>query len=128
MTDKEHEKLKRNGYNQEYSSSYKSGHRRGVCIFISSRVCFEMLRTIKDGEGRYVLVIGRLEGVLVTLFNFYAPPGSDWGFYKNFFDLMTIEREGLLVAGGDLNQRPNPYLDSSGNTFQKNIICKKICK
>lgn len=30
LIDKEHEKLKRSGYNQEFSSSYKTGHRRGV--------------------------------------------------------------------------------------------------
>lgn len=67
LTDKEHEKLKRRGYNQEFSSSYKSGRRRGVSILISSRISFEMLKIIKDKEGRYVLVIGRLEGELVSL-------------------------------------------------------------
>ncbi|KAG1928318.1 hypothetical protein F2P79_023722 [Pimephales promelas] len=35
LTDKEHEKLKRMGYNQEFSSSYKLGRRRGVSILIS---------------------------------------------------------------------------------------------
>ncbi|KAJ0000416.1 hypothetical protein NQD34_012258 [Periophthalmus magnuspinnatus] len=99
MNDKEHEKLKRYGYNQEFSSSYGAGHRRGVCILISNRISFEMLKTIKDAEGRYILVTGRLEGILVTLINIYAPPGSDWAFFKHIFDLVTTESEGVLMGG-----------------------------
>lgn len=37
VTEKEHGKLNRNGFNRIFSSSYKSGHRRGVAILISGR-------------------------------------------------------------------------------------------
>lgn len=40
-TENEHAKLKRNGYNQIFSASYKSGHRRGVAILISGKNSFE---------------------------------------------------------------------------------------
>lgn len=70
----EHEKLKRMGFSKVYYSSYKSGHRRGVAILLSHRVPFEHLSEIKDKEGRYLLISGKIEGVQITLLNVYAPP------------------------------------------------------
>lgn len=37
------EKLKRMGFSRLYSSSYKSGHRRGIATLISQKVSFEHL-------------------------------------------------------------------------------------
>lgn len=76
LSEKEHEKLKRNGFNQVFFSSYNKGHRRGVATLISGKVTFEKLSEISDKQGRYVLIKGRLEGELVTILNVYAPPGS----------------------------------------------------
>ena len=73
-------------------------------------------------------MIGRLEGELVSLINVYAPPGSDWFFFKQVFDLLTTDGVGMLIGGGDLNQRLNAQLDSSGKAQQKNAIVKKIKK
>lgn len=128
FSDKEHVKLKRSGYNKEFSSSYKSGHRRGVSILISNKVKFEKLKTITDKEGRYVFVIGRLEGELVSLLNVYAPPGSDWDLFKYIFDMVATQGEGILIGGGDFNQRLNSELDTSGKPQQKNTVGKKINK
>lgn len=114
LTEKEHGKLKRNGYNQVYAASYKSGHRRGVAILISTQIPFQKQSVISDKEGRYVWVKGRVEGVLISLLNIYAPPGSDWSFYRQMFDLMASEGDGVLIAGGDLNQRLDPLLDTTG--------------
>ena len=125
---KEHEKLKRSGFIQEFSASYKLGRRRGVSILISNKINFEQLKTLKDKEGRYVLVKGRLEGELVSLLNIYAPPGSDWGFYKHIFDLVSTQGEGILIGGGDLNQRLNPEMDTSGKTHQNNNTGRKISR
>lgn len=126
LTENEHEKLKRKGYNQIFSASYKSGHRRGVAILISGSISFEEVAVVGDKEGRYILVKGRLEGELVTLLNVYAPPGSNWLFYRQMFDLMTSEVEGVLIGGGDLNQRLNPHLDSTGGGIQQTGISKKF--
>ncbi len=108
LMEKEHAKLKRNGYNQIFSASYKTGHRRGVAIIISGKISFEKISVMGDREGRYIMVKGKLEGEEVTFLNIYAPPGSDWRFYRQMFDLMTSEAEGILIAGGDLNQRLSP--------------------
>lgn len=116
----EHEKLKRMGFSKVYYSSYKSGHRRGVAILISQRVTFEQLSEIKDKEGRYLLVSGKIEGVQITLLNVYAPPGSDVFFYRKMFDLM-IEATGIVICGGDWNIRLNPKIDSSKESTQMSL-------
>lgn len=67
----------------------------------------------KDKEGRYIFIKGYLEGALTTIINVYAPPGSEWKFYELIFELITVEAEGILILGGDLNIRLNPSLDSS---------------
>lgn len=81
---------------------------------------------ISDKEGRYVWVKGRVEGVLISLLNIYAPPGSDWSFYRQMFDLMASEGDGVLIAGGDLNQKLYPLLDTTGREVKKNGIPNKI--
>lgn len=127
MSDSEAGKLKRMGFKYVFSSNYKNGHRRGVAILISGNVQYENVSEIKDKEGRYIMIRGRLEGTLVTLFNIYAPPGSKWEFYRQMFDLMAVETQGILVCGGDLNVRLNPKLDSTGgNLAHSNTISRKI--
>lgn len=77
LTDLEHEKLKRWKFNQ-YSSSCRQGSKRGVAMLISSKLNFECIYEKKDTNGRFVLVRGYIQGVLITLLYVYAPPGSEW--------------------------------------------------
>jgi len=70
----EHEKLKKMGFRNTFFSSCKKGKRRGVAILISNAVKFELISQISDGEGRFVLVKGKIDQKEVTLFNVYAPP------------------------------------------------------
>ena len=77
----EHDKLKRYGYRHVYSGLFRGGPRRGVTIMISNQLQFEYEKEIRDGEGRYIIVKGKLDNVKVTLVNVYAPPDCD----KNFF-------------------------------------------
>lgn len=44
LTEQEHAKLRRQGFNQVFSTSYNSGRRRGVATLISAKVVFEKLR------------------------------------------------------------------------------------
>lgn len=70
----EHEKLRRMGFSKAFSSSYKTGHRRGVATLISHKIPFELISENKDKEGRYLQTTGKIDGTLITLFNLYAPP------------------------------------------------------
>ncbi len=77
LSEIEHEKLKRGSFKHVFYSSYKSGHRRGSAILVSNQVQYEHILEVKDKEGRYVMITGRIDGLMVTLFSIYAPPGSD---------------------------------------------------
>lgn len=72
----EHEKLRKLGFQNTYYSSHKSAHRRGVAILIPNAVNFEFISEVKDKEGRFVLIKGKLDNQEVTLLNVYAPPGA----------------------------------------------------
>lgn len=56
---------------------------------------------VDDGE-RFIKISGRIEGPGITLLNVYAPPGSDWLFYRQVFDLM-VNSQGVIICGGDFN-------------------------
>lgn len=113
LKEAEHTRLKRMGFKYQFGSSYTAGHRRGVAILISSRISFELTFEKKDKEGRYILIRGILGGVLVTILNVYAPPNSDWDFFRFIFDLIITESQGILICGGDFNIILNSKLDSS---------------
>lgn len=113
LNDKEHEKLRTFGFSSVFFSSYKSGHRRGVAILISNKLNFEKISEMGDKEGRYILVKGKIYENSVTFLNVYAPPGSDFSFFQKITSIMTMQTEGFLICGGDLNIRLKPKLDSS---------------
>ena len=54
---------------------------------------------VDDGE-RFIKISGRIEGPGITLLNVYAPPGSDWLFYRQVFDLM-VNSQCVIICGGD---------------------------
>ena len=126
LSDVEHAKLNKSGFKHVYSSSYKSGPRRGVAILISRTVNYEHISEIKDKEGRFILIIGKIEGTIVSLLNVYAPPGSDWSFYKQIFHIMVTKSQGILLNAGDYNFRLKPHLDASGGNPEPTPIAKKV--
>uniref|UniRef100_A0AAX7VBZ1 exodeoxyribonuclease III n=1 Tax=Astatotilapia calliptera TaxID=8154 RepID=A0AAX7VBZ1_ASTCA len=103
LPQQEHEKLKRFGYKNTYYNSYRQSQKRGVAILIANSVQFECHKEVSDKEGRYLLIKGKLENKLVTLVNIYAPPGSKKSDYKDLFNLVTQESEGLVICAGDYN-------------------------
>lgn len=127
MTGKDHVKLKRQGFKHVFASSNGSKHTRGVAILISGRLTYEHICTVSDKEGRFIMLKGRVDGNLFTLYNAYIPPGSEPDFYVRILDKIATETQGALICGGDFNITLNPRLDSSGTrTSQNQKITKKI--
>ena len=126
LDEREHNKLVKGGFKHISSSSYQHGPRRGVAILISRTISYEHISEIKDKKGRFVMVICKIEGVLMTLLNIYAPPGSEWPFYKSLFDLMVTQSQGILICAGDLNQRLQPHLDASAGDTGPKPLTRKI--
>ena len=60
LSQQEHSKLGSFGYKNAFYSTFKNGPKRGVAILISNYVNFEFIKEIRDKEGRYVIVKGKL--------------------------------------------------------------------
>ncbi len=125
MGQAEHTKLKRMGFKYVFCSSVKSKHKGGGAILISCALNYEHISEISDGEGRFVSVTGRIKGSEITILNVYAPPRSDWLFYRSICDLM-VDSQGMVVCGGDFNIRLNPKLDFSSPSRQNSPLISKV--
>lgn len=77
MSNEEHNKLKRFGYSNSFFSACKNSRKRGVAIMVSNSLNFDLIKAEGDKEGRYVLVKGKLDNILVTFACIYIPPESD---------------------------------------------------
>ncbi len=127
LSQEEHAKFKKLGYRNSFSSSFGQTHKRGVAILISNTVKFELIKEIGDKEGRYIMIKGKLENQLVTLFNVYAPPESGKTFFGKIFDLINLETEGTLICGGDFNVVLNYKLDTTSEKGSKNLTYIPLC-
>lgn len=72
LSNSEHKKLRREWVEVVYSASCKSGKKRGVAILINKSVYFTLKKEVID-DGRYVLVVGSISGIELTLLNIYGP-------------------------------------------------------
>ena len=126
LSDSEHAKLNKYGFGHVFFSSHASGRRRGVATLISNTVNYEHMSEYKDREGRFVMVTGKIEGIVTTFLNVYAPPGSDWSLYKHIIDLMTTKSQGILICGGDFNIRLNPKIDSSNGKSDARNLSRRL--
>uniref|UniRef100_A0A8C6S8Y0 exodeoxyribonuclease III n=1 Tax=Neogobius melanostomus TaxID=47308 RepID=A0A8C6S8Y0_9GOBI len=106
------QKLKKDIKGQLFYSALEVS-KRGVVIIIKSNINFEKEEVWIDKEGRYVMVIGKIESIQVTLLNVYYPPEQDATFMKQLIDIVVTKSKGVVIAGGDLNLTMNPKLDSS---------------
>ena len=109
----EHEKLKRFGYTNTFYSTFKTGRKRGVAILLHNSINFELIKEIRDREGRYILVQGKIENHLTTLISVYLPPLSDKYTIKKILYLINTESQGTLICAGDFNMVMNSNLDTT---------------
>lgn len=97
---------------------------------LSSVLHYEQIAEHKDKESRFVLTTGKIDDILITLINVYAPPGSDWTFYRHIFEKTVTKCQGVLICTGDFNVRSNPNLDLSNgkSNTKKSVKESEICE
>ena len=95
---------------------------------LPNSVNFELIKEETDGEGRYVMVKGRIDSVLVSLINIYAPPESDRTFLKSIFDKIESVSEGIEVCAGDWNIILNYNMDTTSSRRHKHNLSKSLNK
>lgn len=113
LSEMEHLKLKREWVDQVYSSSFGNKKKRGVAILFSKAMCYNNEKTFQDKEGRYVMVVGTIRGIKITIVNIYAPNEDCPLFFKKIAALVADKSEGILLIGGDFNCILNTKLDRS---------------
>lgn len=126
LTKAEHEKLKKFGYKNTFYSSYTNARKRGVAILMSNVIKFECIKEIKDKEGTYIIVKGKIDQIMITLVNIYAPPGSNKDYFESLFDTIALEAEGICICGGDLNVLMDHDMDTTSLKRNKKSIIKLV--
>lgn len=125
LSEKEHLKLRREWVDQQYSSSYHNGRKRGVTIIFNKSIYFSHEKKFCDKEGRYVMVIGSIGGIKITLLNLYAPNEDNPNFFKKMASLIADKAEGIILIGGDFNCVLRAAVDrlpaGSGSKSQKSL-------
>ena len=100
LSKQEHDNLKKFGYKNTFFSAFEKGCKRGVAILISNSLHFQVTKVLKDKEGRYIIVKGKIENNVVTLINVYVPPGTDKSFLQQLFETIALESEETLLCWG----------------------------
>lgn len=67
LSEIEHLKLKREWVDQVYGASCRKKKKRGVAILFSTSVYYNNESIFQDEEGRYVMVIGTIGGIKITI-------------------------------------------------------------
>lgn len=111
LSEIEHLKLKREWVDQVYSASCGGGKKRGVAILFNKTVYYNNEKVFCDVEGRYVMVVGTIGGLKITILNVYAPNEDCPHFFKKIAHLLAECGEGLVLIGGDFNCVVNNKLD-----------------
>lgn len=114
LTQIEHKKLSKVTNAQIFSSSFNS-KRRGVATIIKSHIPFEKTKCIQDKEGRFVMVIGKIETTEISLINVYYPPEEGSDLMTQLIETIITQGKGIIIIGGDFNLTLQ-YADSTTRT------------
>lgn len=76
-------------------------------------VQYEVCKTLRDKNGRYIIAQGKLFNKPVILDNVYGPKWDNVDFFSNLFSLLPDLESHDLILAGDLNCTLDPSLDRS---------------
>ncbi len=106
---------------QVYQSNL-SNKARGVAIIIKKYVPFIHKQTIKDVNGRYLVMCGEINSLPITLVNVYGPNFDDPLFFENVFKIIPDFMHSQVIMAGDYNCVLNARLD----THPRRTITSKL--
>lgn len=116
-------KMKKRWQGQVYSASYSS-HARGVLILIHKTIPFQVVNSIIDPKGRYIILQGILVYEKLNLVNVYGPNEDDPAFFDNLF-LTLSTLPGNSIIGGDFNVTLDPLKDKSTGSDTSHTRARK---
>ena len=117
-------RIRRRWQGQVFAANFSS-HARGVAILIHKSVPIQIISTIMDPGGRYIVLHGSLLGNYLNLVNVYGPNKDDPDFYKNIFLTISTLR-GEVIMGGDFNCVLKPNMDREGGLDSSHCHTRKV--
>lgn len=115
------EKLFEKEFNEwQIFHSFGSSNSRGCSILINKSIHFDIIDTLKDTHGRYLLLNIAIDNNVFTILNIYAH--NELSKRNNFFNdlskTLNENAQGYIIVGGDMND----IIQSSDRFNAKNNI------
>lgn len=85
----------------------------GVLIAIKDTVQFDLLHSVVDPNGRFIILVCRIDNVISTLVNSYAPNSRQISFLNKLWRRVTRVKQGHLIWCGDFNGIGDAQMDST---------------
>lgn len=123
LTFKEIKRVQRRWPGQVAHATYNN-YARGVLIIIHKTVPFQLTNIIRDTQGRYVIVQGKILSIEPNLVNIYGPNDDNLNFFENVF-LTISSLYGINIIGGDFNCTLNPTEDRSTKSDTQKAKARK---
>ena len=106
--------------------SHGSGNARGVCTIIPMKYDFKHIETVKDENGRFLLLHLQFNGNDLVIVNIYGPTKNFQEQQQEFIsyisgNLMHFMGKQIII-GGDFNIYMDPVLDKKGGCIE--TCCK----
>ena len=80
-----------------------SSSKAGVSILCNNNFNLNVIKTLQDPNGRFIICDIEADGKLLTLANIYAPKKDDPNFFDTFFDRLSCFECDDVVISGDFN-------------------------
>lgn len=110
--DKASPKFLSTSYPQFYTAS-TTVKQRGTLIGFHRSLPFTLLTQLNDPEGRYILLIGYISDIAITIVSYYAPNKKTESFLSHLFQVVETHKFGTVILCGDSNATVFPLLEKS---------------
>ena len=97
----------------------------GVCMLLKPSASFDLLNTVRDDNGRLLLITLKVNDCSVTLGNVYGPNNDDSNFFTSLHNLLSEHGEEPFIIGGDFNTVLDPTKDKFPKLIQNHPNSRK---
>ena len=114
------------GYDCYYSNYNRNS--RGVMILLRTNFEGEVVEIRRDQEGRIIILIIKLNNMLFTVANIYAPNNDEPVYFEEMFHMIEDCLDGHMIVGGDFNLVLDVKKDKNGGRHYSHPNAVKIVK
>ena len=123
---KETEHLWRSEWGGSILFSHGKSNARGVCILLKNNINYNLINTISDDEGRYLILDIEFGDVKMSLTNVYGPNTDSATFFISLIEnIEKIENDNRII-GGDFNFVLDIEIDKKGGINKTNVHAQTV--